>query len=51
MKVIYIIKNEEMLIFINELGLLIEEYKRCRNEEIKELIYDDILLLSEVIKV
>lgn len=50
MKVIDIIKNDEMLIFINELGLLIDEYQRCKNTEIKEQIYDDILLLSEVIK-
>jgi hypothetical protein len=48
--VINIIKNEEMFIFIHELGLLIDEYQRCENTEIKEQIYDDILLLREVIK-
>lgn len=43
------IKSEEMLIFINELVLLIEEYKRCNNLLIKEAIYNDIVLLSDVI--
>jgi hypothetical protein len=45
-----VIKSEEMIIFINELGLLFDEYTRCSNTMIREEIYEDILLLSEVIK-
>lgn len=44
------IQNEEILIFIHQLGLLFDEYKRCKDTVIQEKIYDDILLLSDVIK-
>ncbi|WP_368505057.1 hypothetical protein AB3N04_05255 [Alkalihalophilus sp. As8PL] len=43
------ISHEEMIIFLKEMYLLMNEYKRCEEAQIKELIYKDIQLLGEVI--
>lgn len=44
------ITNEEMIIFIKEIFLLINEYNRCNDEFIKSKISDEISFLSEIIK-
>ena len=43
------VTNDEMIIFIEEIYMLIKEYKKCDNEQIKKQIYRDILILSVVI--
>jgi hypothetical protein len=43
------IHEEEKLIFIRELGRLIEDYQRCSDMQFKEQIYEDIMQLIEVI--
>lgn len=43
------IHDEEILLFTKELGRLIQDYYSCECEKIKNEIYNDILLLSEVI--
>ncbi|MDQ0270353.1 hypothetical protein [Cytobacillus purgationiresistens] len=43
------IEETEYLIFVNELGLLFGEYYRCKDEEIKQLVLADILLIGKVI--
>jgi hypothetical protein len=43
------IHEEEKLIFIRELGRLIEDYQRCNDMQFKEQIYEDIMQLIEVI--
>ncbi|WP_157860764.1 hypothetical protein [Bacillus sp. LL01] len=43
------ISHEEMIIFLKEMYLLMNEYKRCEEAQTKELIYNDIQLLGEVI--
>ncbi|EIT83943.1 hypothetical protein A374_17949 [Fictibacillus macauensis ZFHKF-1] len=39
----------ETLLFIKELDRLLQDYSRCPDEHYKELIKEDILLLSEVV--
>ncbi|MED1201918.1 hypothetical protein [Heyndrickxia acidicola] len=43
------IHEEEHIIFIIELGRLIEDYHNCKDEKTKDIIYKDIMLLSDVI--
>lgn len=43
------INEEEKLIFLKELGRLIEDYKRCCDDEYQEQIYEDIMHLINVI--
>jgi hypothetical protein len=43
------IGEKELLLFIKELGHLLEDHKRCKNKRVKKEIYQDILLLSDVI--
>ncbi len=43
------ISNEEMVIFIKEINLLINDYNRCDDILVKKQIYDDILLLNKVL--
>ncbi|MGG1219922.1 hypothetical protein ABE236_20985 [Priestia endophytica] len=43
------IGEKELLLFIKELGHLLEDHKRCENKRVKKEIYQDILLLSDVI--
>lgn len=40
------IDKTELLIYINELSHLIDEYKKCNNDLIKEMIEDNIRLLE-----
>ncbi|MCM3585983.1 hypothetical protein M3182_09620 [Mesobacillus maritimus] len=40
---------EEVTIFIEELGRLFNEYKKCENESIRLQIIKDIHLLAEAI--
>ncbi|SEN24061.1 hypothetical protein SAMN05192533_110138 [Mesobacillus persicus] len=40
---------EEVTIFIEELGRLFNEYKKCRDEKIKVQIMKDIHLIAEAI--
>jgi hypothetical protein len=44
-----IIGEKELLLFIKELGRLLEDYKKCKDKTIQKEIHLDILLLSEVI--
>ncbi|MGF2617569.1 hypothetical protein ACQUWN_18480 [Rossellomorea aquimaris] len=39
----------ETLMFIKELGRLLEDYKRCPDTQLKALIEDDINLLTQII--
>lgn len=39
----------ETLLFIKELGRLMDDYEKCDNQEAKDEIYQDILLLSDAI--
>ncbi|MFC3883816.1 hypothetical protein ACFOU2_10005 [Bacillus songklensis] len=41
--------NDEILLFIEELGRLLNDYNKCEEGTIKQEIYKDILLLSDVI--
>jgi hypothetical protein len=43
------IHEEEHIIFIIELGRLIEDYHNCNDEKTRDIIYKDIMLLSDVI--
>ncbi|MFP7736990.1 hypothetical protein ACLHDF_27355 [Priestia aryabhattai] len=43
------ITEQEMLLFIKELGHLLRNYKECNEELLKQEIYKEILLLSAVI--
>jgi hypothetical protein len=43
------ISHEEMIIFLKEMYVLMNEYKRCEETQIKELIYNDIQFLGDVI--
>lgn len=43
------INAEEKLIFIKELGRLIEDYQKCYDDEYQEQIYEDIMHLISVI--
>lgn len=43
------IDENEYLIFINELHHLIDEYKKCKDDLIKEMIAVDILFLEDAI--
>jgi hypothetical protein len=43
------IVEEEVSIFIKELGYLLEEYRTCQDDGIKAEIYKDIVLLGSVI--
>ncbi|WP_307478498.1 hypothetical protein [Cytobacillus purgationiresistens] len=43
------INEEEYLIFINEIGRLLDEYKESTNNESKTIIIEEIELLGEVI--
>lgn len=40
---------EEHLIFIKQLGRLFDEFSKCKDDELKQEISEDIQLLSEVI--
>ncbi|MCM3714867.1 hypothetical protein [Halalkalibacter oceani] len=44
------ISNEEMIIFIKEFYLLLNEYQKCEDEALKKQIHNDILFLSEIIE-
>ena len=46
---ILLINEQEMLLFIKELGHLLRDYKKCKEELLRQEIYKDILLLSAVI--
>lgn len=39
----------ETLLFIKELGRLMADYDKCDNQEAKNEIYKDILLLSDAL--
>ncbi|MGE8206664.1 hypothetical protein ACQKP0_19325 [Heyndrickxia sp. NPDC080065] len=43
------IQEEEHLLFIKELGRLLQDFNHCDDEEIKKEILIDITLLSNVI--
>ncbi|WP_176713609.1 hypothetical protein [Pseudobacillus wudalianchiensis] len=43
------ISDSELVIFMKELGKLIDEYYGCPKESIKKEIHQDILLLCSVI--
>lgn len=43
------INEEEKLIFLKELGRLIDDYTRCNEGEYQEQIYEDIMHLINVI--
>lgn len=43
------INDEEKLIFIKELGRLIEDYQRCYDNRYQEQIFEDIMHLISVI--
>lgn len=43
------IDEAEFLIFINELGRLLNEYSLCPEESIKQMIDEDIKLLGRVL--
>lgn len=43
------ISNEEMIIFIKQIKLLINEYNKCQDLKIKEQIYEEIIVLSDLI--
>jgi len=43
------ISNEEMIIFIKQIKLLISEYNKCHDLKIKEQIYEEIIVLSDLI--
>lgn len=43
--------GDEELIFINEIRYLYEDYLRCENKKIKQMIHDDILSLVAAIEV
>ena len=43
------INEEEKLIFIKELGRLIEDYQNCYDNDFQEQIYEDIMHLISVI--
>ncbi|MDQ0242620.1 hypothetical protein J2S09_000156 [Bacillus fengqiuensis] len=40
---------DETLLFIKELGRLMDDYEKCDDREAKDEIYKDILLLSDAI--
>ncbi len=40
---------EEVLIFIEELGRLFEDYRECSNTRVRQQIIEDIRLLGEAI--
>jgi hypothetical protein len=43
------INDEERLIFLRELGRLIEDYNKCCDDHYQEQIYEDIMHLISVI--
>lgn len=43
------ITEEEYLIFIREIGRLLSDYSKCEDENLKEVMGTDILLLSEIL--
>ncbi|WP_192885663.1 hypothetical protein [Priestia megaterium] len=43
------ITEQEMLLFVKELGSLLRDYKKCNEELLRQEIHKDILLLSAVI--
>ncbi|CAM3862706.1 hypothetical protein [Mesobacillus zeae] len=43
------IQEEEKKFFIKELGRLIHDYEKCREQEFKQQIYEDIMLLISVL--
>jgi hypothetical protein len=43
------INEEEKLIFLKELGRLIEDYNKCCDDQYQEQIYEDIMHLISVI--
>lgn len=43
------IREDEHLLFIKELGRLFQDFNHCDNEEVKKEILIDIMLLSNVI--
>ncbi|MDQ0273354.1 hypothetical protein [Cytobacillus purgationiresistens] len=45
------INEEEYLVFINEIGRLLDEYKESTNCELKNMIIEEIELLGEIINI
>ncbi len=43
------ISNEEMILFMKQINLLINEYNKCHDLQIKEQIYEEIIVLSDLI--
>lgn len=43
------ISNEELIIFMKQINLLINEYNKCHDHQIKEQIYEEIIVLSDLI--
>jgi hypothetical protein len=43
------VKDLEILMFIKELGRLLEDYKKCTDETVKAMIQDDIMFLTKII--
>lgn len=43
------ISNEELIIFMKQINLLISEYNKCHDYQIKEQIYEEIIFLSDLI--
>ncbi len=43
------ISNEELILFMKQINLLITEYKNCQDQQMKEQIYEEIIVLSDLI--
>ncbi|PWW28476.1 hypothetical protein DFO73_106292 [Cytobacillus oceanisediminis] len=43
------IKETEYLSFINEIGRLFNDYYKCHDEKIKQILLDDIRLIGQAL--
>lgn len=43
------VKEMEYLAFIKEIGLLFNDYYKCRDERIKQLLLSDICLIGQAL--
>ncbi|CAM3651783.1 hypothetical protein [Cytobacillus oceanisediminis] len=43
------IKDTEYLAFIKEIGRLFNDYYKCRDEKMKQILLDDIRLIGQVL--
>lgn len=44
------LSNDDLVLFTKELKLLLDEFFRCNNVQIKKQIYTDILFLIKIIE-